>query len=187
MTGHSDQNESSILKVALNLTIACFVSGLIIATVYFFTADAAAQKAIELRDEAMRQLVPEADEFVAYPDKEDVFRAEKDGEVLAYIIPAENPGYEGTIQILVAVSPDVTVIDYEITAHKETPGLGDKAGVEPFKGQFKGKVAEQLEVVKDSTNTENIQALTGATITSKAVTEAVKKALAEAVHLTGGE
>lgn len=185
MSGHSE--ESSILKIALNLTIACFVSGLIIAAVYYFTADAAAQKVVELRDEAMRGLVADADGFTPVEGKEGVFSAEKDGETIAYIIPSENPGYEGTINMLVAVAADGSVISYEITSHKETPGLGDKAAKDPFRGQFVGKKLDQMVVVKDPSNAENIQAMTGATITSKAVTEAVKKALTEAEHLIGGE
>jgi electron transport complex protein RnfG len=186
MSGHSDQ-DTSILKVALNLTVACFISGLIIATVYFFTADAAAEKIIELRNEAMRELVADADEFTVLESNEEIFEAIKGGKTVAYIIPAEQPGYEGTLHVLVAVGIDGKVIDYKITAHKETPGLGDKAANEPFRKQFWGKTKDQLEVVKDPSKTDKIQALTGATITSKAVTEAVKKALDEATHLKGGE
>ena len=186
MSGHDD-SENSILKIALNLTIACFVSGIIISAVYYFTADAAAQKIIELRDEAMRVLVADADEFVEADENDEIFIAMKDGEPIAYIVPSENPGYEGVMQVLTAVAPDGTVIDYQITAHKETPGLGDKAGKSPFKDQFAGKSLDQLVVVKDPTNTENIQAMTGATISSRACTEAVKKALIEAEALIGGE
>jgi len=185
MSGHSD-NESSIFKIALNLTIACLVSGLIISAVYYFTADAAALKVIEARDEAMRGLVAQADEFTELEGSE-AFKAIKDGEVIAYIIPTENPGYEGTLHVLVAVATDCTVIDYQITAHKETPGLGDKAANEPFRKQFWGKTIDKLVVVKDPSKTDNIMAMTGATITSKAVTEAVKKALVEAEAIIGGE
>ena len=187
MSGHNDDSDNSILKIALNLTVACFVSGIIISSVYYLTADAAAAKIIELRDEAMRVLVSDADEFVPWEENDEVFIAEKDGEPIAYIIPSENPGYEGVMKVLTAVTTDGAIIDYQITAHKETPGLGDRAGKSPFKDQFAGKKLDQLVVVKDPTNTENIQAMTGATISSKALTEAVKKALIEAQPLIGGE
>ena len=83
--------------------------------------------------------------------------------------------------MLVAVSPDGKVIDYNILSANETPGLGDNAAKEPFKSQFKDKTAEALTVVKDPSNKENIQAMTGATISSKAVTKGVKEAVEEVV------
>ena len=188
MSGHSDDSDNSILKITLNLAVACLVSGIIISAVYYFTADAAAQKVIELRDEAMKVLVADADEFVPWEENEEVFIANKGGEAIAYIVPSENPGYEGVMQLLTAIAPDGTIIDYTITAHKETPGLGDRAGKSPFKDQFAGKTLDKLEVVKDPSNTENIQAMTGATISSRACTAAVRKALEEvAPLLKGGE
>ena len=188
MSGHSDDSGSSIFKIALNLAVACFVSGIIISAVYWVTADAAAQKVIELRDESMRMLVADADEFVPWEQNEEIFIAKKGGETIAFIVPSENPGYEGVMQLLTAINPDGSVIEYIITAHKETPGLGDRAGKSPFKDQFAGKKLDDLVVVKDPTNTVNIQAMTGATISSRAATAAVRKALEEAEPLIkGGE
>ncbi len=57
-----------------------------------------------------------------------------------------------------------------ILGHAETPGLGDEIETESFKNQFIGKDMEHLKVVKTET-TENIQAISGATISSRAVTE----------------
>jgi len=188
MSGHSDDSDSSILKITLNLAVACFISGLIISAVYSFTADAAAQKVIELRDESMRLLVADADEFIPWEENEEVFIAKKGGEPIAFIVPSENPGYEGVMQLLTAIATDGTIINYTITAHKETPGLGDRANKSPFKDQFVGKSLDALEVVKDPTDHEHIQAMTGATISSRAATNAVKKALIEAEPLIkGGE
>jgi electron transport complex protein RnfG len=187
MSGHSDDSSNSILKIALNLTVACFVSGLIISGVYALTADAAAEKVILLRNEAMRVLVADADDFTPWEENEQIFIAEKAGEAIAFIVPSEQPGYEGVMQVLVAIATDGTVIDYTVTAHKETPGLGDKVNTDNFRSQFAGKSHDDLIVVKDPTKTENIIALTGATISSTAVTNAVKKALVEAEHLIGGK
>ena len=89
--------------------------------------------------------------------------------------------------MLVAVTTDGKVIDYNILTSNETPGLGDNAAKEPFRSQFKGKQAEDLTVVKDPSNKEDIQAMTGATISSKAVTKAVKEAVEEVVQFTGGK
>lgn len=184
--GHDDKN-NSIFKIALNLTIACLVSGLIISGVNFVTADAAAQKAEEMKKEAMKALVQEAETFVSVEGKEEWFKAEKDGKTIAYVVPSESKGFEGHMQLLVAVTSDGIVLNYDIISHRETPGLGDNANKEPFKSQFIGKTLENLEVVKDPAEKDKIQAMTGATISSKAVTNAVKKAVEEVVHFTGGK
>jgi electron transport complex protein RnfG len=61
---------------------------------------------------------------------------------------------------------------------KETPGLGDKIKEDKFRNQYKGKGVENLEIVKTPTE-EKIQAITGATISSKAVTDGVREAIEE--------
>ena len=78
--------------------------------------------------------------------------------------------------MLVAISPEGKEIDYQILSANETPGLGDSVAKDEFKKQFQGKTAVAMVVTKDPANTENIQAITGATISSRAVTAGVKAA-----------
>jgi electron transport complex protein RnfG len=73
------------------------------------------------------------------------------------------------------------VIKYQILSHRETPGLGTGALKPEFIAQFKGKSVEDLVVVKLPTE-KNIQALTGATITTRAVTNGVKRAAEEVIE-----
>ena len=101
------------------------------------------------------------------------------GNVLGYVLTAaSSKGYGGEIKLLVAVTPDEHVIDFKILAHNETPGLGDNAGKEPFRAKIRGKDAAHLIVTKDQGNTDDVQAMTGATISSRAVTRGVKSAVA---------
>jgi electron transport complex protein RnfG len=182
------KNNNSIFKIALNLTVACIVSGLIIATVYFFTHDLAVQKAEEMKTLALESLITDVDEYTEIPGKNEWYTASADGEIIAYIVPSESKGYGGTMKFLVAVSPEGTVMNYTIIEANETPGLGDKAEKSPFIDQFPGKTSKQLIVTKDANNSENILAISGATITSKAVTLAVKTAVDEVgAYLEGGE
>jgi len=183
---HHDSN-SSIVKIALNLAATCLICGIIIAGTYFFTAPIAAQKAIETTQKTMQALVPQADAFKEIEGKEGWYAAEKGGETIAFVVPGETKGYGGAIKLLVAVSADGKVIDYSCLKHNETPGLGDKAAKSPFKDQFVGKTADLLEVTKDPSNTENIQAMTGATISSRAFAKAVKQAVEEVVEFEGGK
>lgn len=173
-SGHND----SIFKVAGNMAMACILSGAVIAATYALTAPVAAEQAIKMRDKAMAELVPQGQKFDPIEKHADWYSVLKDGKVIAYIVPAEGKGYGGAIKMVVAVSTEGKVIDYKILLHNETPGLGDKAAVDPFRKQFAGKSTEDLVVVKVPTD-KNIQALTGATITSKAVTVAIQKALDE--------
>lgn len=181
------KKEYSIFQVAINLIGACLVSGIIIGVVYFITAPVAVQKNEMLKEQAMKDLVKDAETFEAVPNKEQWFEAEKDGKVIAYVLPSESKGYGGPIKMLVAVTPEGKVIDYNILSSNETPGLGDNASKEPFKSQFKGKDVKDLAVVKEPSNKENIQAMTGATISSKAVTLAVKDAVDEVTEFKGGK
>ena len=170
---HSD----FVFAVASNLIAACFVAGLIISVVYFITAPVSAKTQEEMKQQSMMELIKDAEHFEAVPDHEGWFAAKKGGKSVAYIVPSSTRGYGGTIKMLVAVKADGTVIDYSIQEHNETPGLGDNAQKMPFRGQFKGKDSAHLKVTKDPTDTEDIQAMTGATISSRAVTKAVKDAV----------
>lgn len=178
-------NENSIFKIAVNLTIACLISGIIIAVTYYITAPVAVANSIRLSNEAMQSLVKDAESFIKLEDKPGWYAAYKDEKLIAYIVPAESKGYGGTIKLLTAITPEGKQIDYTILSHNETPGLGDNTGKEPFRKQFSGKGIDNLVVVKDPSNKDAIQAVTGATISSKAVTKAVKEAAKEVIEVKG--
>ncbi|HEY5556140.1 FMN-binding protein [Acetobacterium sp.] len=187
MSADHTKKEYSIFAIALNLMLACFVSGLVIATTYFFTAPLALEKAAITKTQVMKTLVTEADTFTPIDGKTDWFTASKSGQTIALVVPGESKGYGGKITMLVAVSPEGKVMNFEILKANETPGLGDGANKEPFKKQFTDKNSEALIVTKDPSNTKNIQAMTGATISSKAVTLGVKGAVDEVVQFEGGK
>ena len=179
--------EYSILQIAFNLAGACIISGVIIAVTYFITAPIAVQKNEMLKQQAMKDLVKDADNFKPVPNKVGWFAAETAGKVIAYVVPTETNGYGGAIKMLVSVSKDGKVIDYNILSANETPGLGDNASKSFFRNRFAGKKSGDLIVVKDPSNKVNIQAMTGATISSTAVTKGVKEVVDEVVAFSGGK
>ena len=181
----AEKHEGGIFKIALNLILTCLVSGCIIGVVYFLTGPIATVKAEQNKQDSMKSLVPDADKFVPVEGEKDTFVAEKGGQKVAYIIPTAPKGYGGPIKMLTAVKADGTVIDYAVLEANETPGLGDKGAKSPFKDQFKGKKAENLEVTKEHGVKDKIQALTGATISSRAFTLGVKQAVEKAAQLGG--
>jgi len=181
------EKKYSIFQIAMNLTVTCFVSGAIIAGTYFITAPVSVKTAAKIKTDAMKSLVVDAQKFNPVEGKKEWFSAEKDGKIIAYVVPAESKGYGGAIKMLVSVTPQGKIIDFNILESKETPGLGDNASKDPFRNQFKGKVAKDLEVVKDATKVDNIQAMTGATISSKAVTKGIKEATQQVTQYVGGK
>jgi Na+-translocating ferredoxin:NAD+ oxidoreductase subunit G len=186
MSNEHNEDASSVIKVAMNLFGACLVSGLIIAWVYYMTAETAAAKVIELKNESMRSLVADADEFKDVDGRQDWVAVYSKGKIAAYVVPAQSKGYGGKIKMLVAVSTDGSVLNYTILSHNETPGLGDKAGKPAFMSQTKGMKASQLVVTKDPSNKDNVHAISGATITSRAVVKGLKDAVDSVAVFKGG-
>ena len=109
----------------------------------------------------------------------EVYKAMKGSEEIAYIVKTLSKGYAGDIEIISGINLDGTIAGATIGNMNETPGLGAKAKDEPFISQYTGKSIEQpLVVSKSSTGAENeIVAISGATITSDAVTVGINLAV----------
>ena len=126
----------------------------------------------------------DADKFKIYTfeGKDETFdfrTAIKDGEVKGYIFVTSAKGYGGDVSVMTAIGIDGKVIEVSILdASNETPGLGQNVTKESFYSQFKGKTKDIGVVKSGITTKENeINAVTGASISSKAVRTAVDKAL----------
>jgi electron transport complex protein RnfG len=112
----------------------------------------------------------------------DIYVARQDGVPVAIILPAiARDGYSGDIQLIIGVNIDGTVAGVRALAHRETPGLGDKVDLKksPWILGFNGRsladpLPEKWAVKKDRGVFDQF---TGATITPRAVTAAVKRAL----------
>lgn len=98
------------------------------------------------------------------------------GELAGYCAVVTVNGYDSGLQMAVGVDYDGKVSGVEIIASNETPGLGQNASKPEFKEQFKGKQPE-IEVVKSDASDNQINALSGATITSNAVVRGVNTVL----------
>lgn len=110
------------------------------------------------------------------------FRARRNGEVVAVLMEVIAPnGYNGSIKLLVGIRADGTITAVRVLSHKETPGLGDviEAGKSDWLDQFDGKSLGEPEINswKVSRDGGSFDQLTGATITPRAVVEALRDAL----------
>ena len=102
------------------------------------------------------------------------------GETLGYVIAAtSSSGYGGDIQIAIGVSLDGTITGFDVISNSETAGLGAKSTEDEFTDQFDGLSANSLiSFTKTGATADNeIDAISGATITTTAVTEAVNSAI----------
>lgn len=105
------------------------------------------------------------------------FKAQNGNDTVGYAFTLSSNGYGGAVKCVVGIDIAGKITAVEITdVSNETPGLGQNAVKPSFADQFKGKDAE-LSVVKSGAKQNQIQAVTGATITSKAVTSSVNLAM----------
>lgn len=116
-----------------------------------------------------------------------VFVAYDSGALYGYVVEsASTKGYGGTIVLYVGVGTDGTVRGVSITEIAETPGLGMEAP-NVLTPQFQGRKAESFVFTKTGAAAENeVDAISGATITTRAVTNAVNGGLKSALELLGG-
>jgi len=165
-----------ILGIVINLVVIYVAGGLIIAGVYAWASPIIFKNNKEMREKALKAMIPEAETITPigewWPHKKhaEYLEAKAGGETIGYIVETLGKGYSSFINTLVALDRDLVVQKIEILHHAETPGLGDEVEKEAWKAQFRGKSLEQLKLVKQE-GTEFIQAVSGATISSRAVTD----------------
>ncbi|MDD6315964.1 MAG: FMN-binding protein [Clostridia bacterium] len=152
------------------------------------TRDIIAASKEEAKIASMQSVMPQAAAFTLLEGKAAGSAAEvqaasdAQGTSLGWCFTMTPKGYGGTITLMVGVNTDLTVSGVEIVDHGETAGLGANAQNPQWLSQFTGK-SGTLSVVKNAPQDDHIQAVTSATITSKAVTGAVNEALALAADL----
>lgn len=165
-----------IIKITINLVILYLAGGLLLAAVYARTSPIIFAKNEQEKKEALQRMMPEADSIGKLGDWEphekhaEYFVAKKGEKVMGYVVQTFGKGYSSYIDILFAVDTDFRVQKIDVLHHAETPGLGDEITMPWFKRQFVGKDIEHLKVLKTETS-DYIQAISGATISSRAVTE----------------
>lgn len=164
------------IQLGLILLAFCVVATALLAYVNSFTKPKI--EAIKLKEaaDARNELIPDSDfEEVTGALSYYIARDKETQEIKGYTFTAEQIGYGGPVKTMAAVDKDFKVISIKVIQQTETPGLGTNATLPKFSDQFKGKSSEQLIVDKDGGVPPNaIKALTGATITTRAVANAVK-------------
>ena len=168
-------------RFGLILGIICLVATLILAFTYEMTKPLIAAARDREEQKALKAIMPEADLFKPGTAGEiEYFEALKGPALIGYCLKVTGSGYGGYIRIIVGIDTGGVIKGVRILEHQETPGLGSKINEtrqgdnEPyFLRQFNGKNAMTVKVKS------GIDAITGATISSKAVTDAINKTVVE--------
>lgn len=198
---------NKIVKDAMLLTIITLIAGISLGFVYEITKNPIDVAKNNAKQKAYQSVFESADTFEEIKFNEEEAKAilkkagyEKDvidgyasaldaqGKKIGYVISVTSQeGYAGDISFSIGVSMDGTVQGIEILSISETAGLGMKAKTPEFKGQFEGKAVEAFKYTKDGAEEESeIDALSGATITTNAMTNGMNAGLAFFRSLEGG-
>ena len=165
----------SILITALSLFLICAVAAGALALVNTVTAPTIAANNAAAADKARGEVLPAADSFEenTAPDGAVYYTGKSGGATVGYVFTTSAKGYGGDVEIMTGVDAEGRVTGISILSIEETPGLGMKLSTPEFASQFCGKDGSRLFVKKDG---GEIEAITSATITSRAVCRAIADA-----------
>lgn len=175
-----------IIVTTLKLFIICAIAAALLGGVYVITEEPIATQELEAANAARMEALPDAAEFEEYDASaikadenfaivdEVYIGKDSSGNDVGATIKVTTKGFAAGLQLTVGIGADGTVTGMRVNSHGETAGLGANATKPEFYEQFAGMAADgSLAVSKDG---GSVTALTGATITSRAVTDAINVA-----------
>ncbi len=188
---------SESIKNTISLMLITVIAGILLGAVYEITKAPIAKENQRAKEEAYKAVFADADSFEDVKVDSDKVQKElqekgldatineamkvldKSGQPMGYVLTVtDHEGYGGDIQFAMGVQSDGTLNGISFLSIGETAGLGMKAKEDSFKKQFEGKQVEQIVYTKNGAKADNeIDALSGATITTNAVTNGVNAGL----------
>lgn len=168
----------SIAMPTAVLLIICVVVSAALAGTNLLTKDKIQEQQLQNAEKSRRIVLNTAEEFSA--EKEGLYyTGTAGGQTVGYVFETQSKGYGGTVKVMTGMDAEGKITGVVILSHSETPGLGANAEKPAFLDQFQQSAPENgIDVVKFQAPKEGeIEAMTGATITSKAVADAVNAAI----------
>lgn len=186
-----------IVKLGIILLIICFVSTALLALAKEITEPKILEQRTLAAEQSRKEVLPAAETFEALDPAKlkelqaadatiaEVFVGKKGSEVIGYFVKATPSGYAGAVEILTGIDNEGKIVNVKMGKNSETPGLGTVIGEPKFISQYIGKgAAGPLELIKTpGANETQVTAVTGATITSRCMTNGVNSAIAAVVTL----
>jgi electron transport complex protein RnfG len=188
--------ESTFLNMFIVLTAIALISALALGFTYNQTKDLIDAAKIEKKNKAIKEVIPVSfdndpnSEVVSIEEFEgvEIYPAKKDGEIVGIAIKTySNNGFSGYVSIMIGFDINGNISVTSVLEHGETPGLGSKMVEDKFQNQFKDKNPENytLKLKKDG---GNVDAITAATISSRAFCDAMRRAYdVYKAYISGGE
>jgi electron transport complex, RnfABCDGE type, G subunit len=171
----------TVLKTSLILALICSVSVLFLSLTNSLTFDKIEQQKQLVLENSLKQVVSSAHSFNELPEtsSSSVYSAvDSNKNIIGYVFICSSKGYGGDISVMTGIDLNGNVSGVKILEQNETPGLGQKSTDASFTNQFIKPQIEEFTVKKGTPSAQNeISAITGATITSNAVTSCVNTAL----------
>ncbi len=172
--------KDSVIRLIIVLAIISVASGLVLALTYNFTIPSINAIAAAEQEEAILEVLPGAETFEVIEGADIPMYKGLDASGgyagVAYVI--EGGGFQGIIRIMVGLDVENEVLTgIKILSHTETPGLGARITEDWFQGQFAGKSINDGFVAK-----EDVDAITGATISSRAVSAIIRDSIPPVVE-----
>jgi electron transport complex protein RnfG len=158
-----------MLRYGFILGLICLVASGLLAGMNSLTKDRIIAQEKSGEEAALLEVMPSAQDFEPVKSDGDIlyYKAkDKNGQPVGFIFKASAKGYSNTIETLVGMKKDGSISAIKVLSQNETPGLGSRVVEPSFTGQFANK---------DTQNLDQVAAITGATISSTAVIESVKK------------
>ncbi len=181
--------KSVFVPTAVLLTICVVVSAALAGT-NLLTKDKIAEAAAKKAEDSRKVVLQEADSFEAAGagNAGEYYIGKSGSETVGYVFETSAKGYGGDVKVMTGISAEGVITGVIILSHGETPGLGANAEKEDFRAQYRQPVpGTALQLVKYQTPMEGqVEAMTGATITSTAVTNAVNQAVDTYHSIFGG-
>lgn len=174
----------SIIKPGAILFIIAAIAAALLGFVNQITAKPIAEQREKTKAEAMLVVLPDVSTFEENSDfnieptniKNINIGYDNSNNIIGYAFNVTSKGYGGEISIMVGLSTEGKIQGINVVSHSETPGLGANSTDPKFTDQYKEK-SGKLSVTKNAPGESEIQAITSATITSKAVTDGVNEVL----------
>ena len=167
-------NAKTVLAPAAILTVICIVVSGLLGVTNALTKDKIAEVQAETAAESRSVVLPSAESF---EEADGYYIAYAGSDIVGYVFETEGTGYGGAVSVMTGITSEGDISGIAILDQSETPGLGGNCTKESFQEQYKQK-AQTITVVKNQEASDGeIEALTGATITSRAVTSAVNEAV----------
>lgn len=166
------------VRIVVTLMVICGIVALLLSAVNAVTKDVIAENSTKKQSEAILRIFTEGTDVVPYADTDNVWLVYQNDTVLGYCAAVTPAGYVDDISMMVGVDEAGQVVGVQIVDMSETSGIGTKTKNDSFLDQFIGKSGVL-------TVGENIDGITGATYSSRGVTEGVNMALALDVSLDG--